>query len=236
MLETSRPTLARPLLDLVLKEPSAPGDVAMALYLDGRRLQQAGRLDDALKRWDEVAATNDRQAQARALFARAMALLDAGRASRAETIKALDALRFIWRGGNFEFTLLRKLGELQLAEGDEGAALEALRGAATDFPDNRAAQDVAKETSDAFATFFLGDKGNDLAPLKALALYDQFHDLEPVGRAARQDREEADRSARLGRSSRPRRRSPRGAGGQANERRRQGAGRDATRAVASHGP
>jgi hypothetical protein len=50
-----------------------------------------------------------------------------------------------------------------------------------DFPDNRAAKDVGKETSDAFASFFLGDKGNDLAPLKALALYDQFHDLEPAG-------------------------------------------------------
>jgi hypothetical protein len=181
MLETGRPTLAGPLLDLVLKETSAPRDVAMALYLDGRRLQQAGRLDDALKRWAEVAATNDRPAQARALFARAMALLDAGRANRAETVKALDALRFLWRGGDFEFTLLRKLGELQLAEGNEGAALEALRGAATDFPDNRAAKDVAKETGDAFAAFFLGDKGNDLPPLKALALYDQFHDLEPVG-------------------------------------------------------
>ena len=54
-------------------------------------------------------------------------------------------------------------------------------GAALNFPDNPAAKDVAKETSDAFASLFLGDKGNDLPPLKALALYDQFHDLEPVG-------------------------------------------------------
>lgn len=181
MLETGRATLVSPLLDIVLTDKSATEDVAQALYLDGRRLQQAGRLDDALKRWDDAAAMNFPSTRARALYARALALMDAGRASRADTVKALDALRFAWRGGDFEFTLLRKLGELQLAEGDESAALEALRGAAVDFPDNRAAQDVAKETSDAFASFFLGDKGNDLPPLEALALYDQFHDLEPAG-------------------------------------------------------
>ena len=182
VLDTEQPALSAPLLDLVFKDKSAPQDeTAMALFLDGRRLQQEGKLDDALKRWSDAAAPDAPQARARALYARALALLDAGKASRADTIKALDGLRFAWRGGEFEFTLLRKLGELQIAEGDEGGALESLRQAALDFPDRPETKEVVKETADAFASVFLDDKAANLSPLRALALYDEFHDLEPVG-------------------------------------------------------
>ncbi|HXQ51252.1 MAG TPA: hypothetical protein VN802_09190 [Stellaceae bacterium] len=181
MLESGRTALAGPLLDLVPRERTAPADTAMALYLEGVGQRQAGRLDDALKSWDEVAALNDPPSRARALYATALARLDAQRASRADSIKALDALRFAWRGDGFEFTLLRKLGELQLAEGDQGAALESMHQAAMNFPDIQAAKDVAKQSGDAFAALFLGANGDDLPPLKALALYDEFHDLEPVG-------------------------------------------------------
>jgi hypothetical protein len=182
MLDTGQPSLSRPLLDLVLRDKAAPRDeMAMAQYLDGRRLKQDGRLDDALKEWSDVAATNAPEARARALYSSALALMDAGKATRPDTIKALDGLRFAWRGDDFEFSLLRKLGELQLAEGDDGAALESLHTAAVNFPDDRAIKDVVKETSDAFASIFLDDKDNNLPPLKALALYDQFYELEPAG-------------------------------------------------------
>jgi hypothetical protein len=181
MLDTNRTGLSGPLLDLVLNDRATNSDRAMALYLDGRRLLQSGRLDDALHRWDQAVATGDQHASAEALAARANALLDAGRITRPEAIKALDAQRFAWRGGHFEFALLKKLGELQLAEGDDSAALDVLHEAAMYFPHEPEAKDVAKEASDDFAKLFLEAKANDVPPLRALALYDQFHDLEPLG-------------------------------------------------------
>jgi tetratricopeptide (TPR) repeat protein len=181
MLETDRTSLAGPLLDLVLNDRATPGNRAMALYLDGRRLQQANRLDDALQRWEQAAASGDARARAEAVVARTAALLDAGRITPADAIKALDTQRYAWRGGHFEFALLHKLGELQLAQGNEDTALDTLHEAATYFPNEPAAKDVAKEVSDDFANLFLGDKGSDLPPLQALALYDEFHDLEPPG-------------------------------------------------------
>jgi hypothetical protein len=117
----------------------------------------------------------------RARYSTALALYDAGRASAAETVKTLDDMRFAWRGDDFEFALLRRLGELKIAQGDQSGGLEALQQAVTYFPDNPAAKTVTKETSDAFAAVFLGDQSGDLPPLKALALYDGFHDLEPEG-------------------------------------------------------
>lgn len=181
MLETQRTNLAGPLLDLVLSDHPARGDKGMALYLEGRKAQLEGHLDNAIAYWGKAAALDDPPSRARALYARANALYAAKRTSLAATVKALDALRFVWRGGTFEFTLLRRLGELELAADDEVDGFNALEQAAKYFPDEPAAKDVDKEASDDFANLFLGPHAGDLPPLKWLVLYDQFHNLEPIG-------------------------------------------------------
>ncbi len=181
MIETDRGSAAGPLLDTVLKDSPTLGDKAMAKYLVGRREQQLGHLESALEEWVKVAAMGDRKARARALYARAMALYDSKKASRLDTINALDALRFSWRGDAFEFTLLRRLGELKLAEGDIDGGIEALHEAAIYFANYPGAKDVAKEAADSFANLYLGKGAEDVAPVKALALYSQFRDLEPSG-------------------------------------------------------
>ena len=181
MLASDRGSSAAPLIDLVLKDNPAIQQQAMAVYLQGRVAQQLGKLTDALELWSKAAGFNDRKARARALYAKVMALYEAKRASRADTIKALDALRFSWRGDDFEFTLLRRLGELKLAEGDPQGGLETLHLAAAYFPDYPAAKDVAKEAMDAFADVFIGKGADDVPPVKALALYDVFRDLDPPG-------------------------------------------------------
>jgi len=181
MIETDRASSAGPLLDLVLKDGTDERDQAMALFLRGRVDHQLGQLQPALDLWTKVAAMSDRKARARALYAKAVALYAAQRASRPETIKALDALRFAWRGDAFEFTLLRRLGELKLEQSDTEGGLDALHLAAAYFPDYPAAKDVTKEAADAFIDLFTGKASDDMPPVKALALYDQFHDLVPAG-------------------------------------------------------
>jgi len=181
MIDTDRGSAAGPLLDTVLKDSPGASDKAMAEYLTGRREQQLGQLEPALEGWIKVASSGDRKARARALYARAMALYDNKRASRLSTINALDALRFSWRGDAFEFTLLRQLGELQLAEGDADGGIESLHEAAVYFSDYPASKDVAKEAAESFANLYLGQKADDVSPVKALALYSEFQDLEPAG-------------------------------------------------------
>ncbi len=181
MLETDRLNLVGPLLDFVRRDATDSHDQAMAFLIDAKRALHDKHLDDAVALWDKAAALNDPPTRARALYARATALSDAGRATPADTVKALDGLRFAWRGDAFEFTLLRRLGDLKLQQGDDVGGLDALEQAATYYSDDPAAKDIAKRTSDEFAALFLGPHGDDMSPLKALALYDQFHELEPVG-------------------------------------------------------
>ena len=181
MVETDRAASASPLLDLVEKDGGDARDQAMTLYLRGRVDQQLGQLQPALDLWTKVAAMHDRKSRAEALYAKAMALYEAKQASRVQTIKALDALRFSWRGDSFEFTLLRRLGELKLEESDTEGGLEALHLAAAYFPDYPAAKEVTKEAAGAFIDLFTGKGSDDMPPVKALALYGQFRDLAPSG-------------------------------------------------------
>src|SRR6185312_6247086 len=135
----------------------------------------------ALELWQEVAGMDDRRSRARALIAQTLALLDTNQISRAEAIKRLDGLRFAWRGDMIEFNLLRRLGELKLADGDEAGGFDALREAAANFPDYAASKDAMQELSDGFAKVMLGAAAKTMSPIKALALYDEFKDFAPVG-------------------------------------------------------
>jgi hypothetical protein len=181
LLETSQADQAQPMIQLVLKGGAPPHDQAMALYLDGRRLLALGDHDQAIARWNQVAAMGDRLSRARALFARALAELDAKAISRTEAIKTLDQLRFAWRGDLVEFNLLRKLGELKLADGDQRGGFDVLREVAANFPDYPQSKEVVKELSDSVTELFLTKGLDDVPPLKALTLYDDFKEYVPAG-------------------------------------------------------
>lgn len=181
LLETGQADAVPPVLDLVLNGRPARADEAMALYLDGRRAELQGDHDQAIERWTAVAGMNDPRSRVRALVARTTSQLQAKQIGAADAIKALDALRFEWRGDFVEFDLLRRLGELQLTQGDKRDGLETLREAAVNFPDYPAATEVMKELSEGVAELFLGEAMKNMSALKALALYEEFKDFTPVG-------------------------------------------------------
>jgi hypothetical protein len=181
LIEAGEAAEAAPMIQLVLKSDPSVHDKAEATFLDGRRQLAEGDEKQAIATWDKVAGMDDRLARARAGFAKTMAELETKDISRADAIKALDGLRFAWRGDALEFDLLRRLGELKLADGDPRGAFDALRAAAGDFPDNPQAKDVTKQLSDDVAEMFLGRSLDDLPPLKALTLYDEFKDYLPSG-------------------------------------------------------
>jgi hypothetical protein len=181
LLETSQADQAQPMIQLVLKGAAPLRDKAMAFYLDGWRLLSLGDHDQAIARWNQVAGMDDRLSRTRALFARTLAELDAKAITRTQAIKALDQLRFGWRGDMVEFNLLRKLGELKLADGDQRGGFDALRQVAANFPDYPQSKEVVKELSDSVTELFLAKGLDDLPPLKALTLYDDFKEYVPAG-------------------------------------------------------
>ncbi|MGZ8996005.1 MAG: tetratricopeptide repeat protein, partial [Rhodospirillales bacterium] len=176
------PALAERLLALLAAEAEGAAEKAMVAFLEGRRLAANGDVPGALAKWREVEASPDpeRQSQVRAEHATIDVALAEKRIQPAEAIDALDALSFAWRGDGLELAILRRLGELQLGEGDFASALRTFKRAATSFPAAMQTDDISAKMTQAFAALFLGDAAEKLTPLQAIALYDEFRELTPA--------------------------------------------------------
>jgi len=152
-------------------------------FIEGRLLELSGDFDGAVGRWEAVQEGPHRPSRARATVARAELLLRLEHIDQFEAIQELEKLRFSWRGDELEFNLLRRLGELYLGIGDYRNGLRTLRQAATHFRDYEKAPEVTEEMTDAFTGLYLDNDADNLQPITAIALYDEFKELTPPGEA-----------------------------------------------------
>ena len=169
-------------LDAIAEGRPTRGEQARLDYLRGRVLYASGDVDTALDYWRVLSTGDDRWSRVRAKRALIEHNLRENSITRIEAIEDLEGLRFTWRGGQLEFDLLRRLGNLYLEEKDFVAGLEALRQAVIFFPNNLFAREVSKEMTEQFAKIYTDGIADAMTPLTALSLYDQFRELTPVGR------------------------------------------------------
>ena len=152
-------------------------------FIEGRLLELSGDFDGAVGRWEAVQEGPHRPSRAKATIARAELLLKLEQIDQFEAIQELEQLRFSWRGDELEFNLLRRLGELYLGIGDYRNGLRTLRQAATHFRDYEKAPEVTEEMTTAFTGLYLNNDADNLQPITAIALYDEFKELTPPGEA-----------------------------------------------------
>lgn len=105
---------------------------------------------------------------------------------RQEAIDRLEQLRFAWRGDGFEAAVLARLAELYIAEDEHRDGLVMLRRTINYFPGTDIARFADERMHEVFKELYLGDdenppRANELTPLMALALFDEFRELVPVG-------------------------------------------------------
>ena len=168
-------------LNVVAAGTPTDSEQARINYLRGLVLKAAGDTDAAFDLWRPLADGADRWARVRAARAIIEEELAQGKISNADALQHLESLRFAWRGDDLEFDLLRRLGELYLAENDYRNGLATLREAATLFPDHPETPTLARTMTDAFAKLYLEGGAERMPPLTALALYDDFRELTPPG-------------------------------------------------------
>lgn len=153
-----------------------------ALLLRGRMLERIGRTADALTAYKQVADSDDRQMSVRGRFAEVDLRSRSGSMQPPEAIAELDKLRFQWRGDELELGILRRLAELQIAEGDYRNGLNVMRAAVANFPKEPLARKMGEEMVTRFEELFVGGKADALPPVQALGLYYDFKELTPIGR------------------------------------------------------
>ncbi|NVK17421.1 MAG: hypothetical protein HWE30_01855 [Methylocystaceae bacterium] len=150
-------------------------------FLRGRTKEISGDPDGAVVVYEEVENGNHRPSRARASLAKAELLLKHERINDKEMIEALEKLRFAWRGDDFEFNLLRSLGDMYVKTGNYRDGLRTLRQAATYFRQHPEAEAVTQEMIRIFEELYLASKADELPPVTAIALYDEFRELTPAG-------------------------------------------------------
>ncbi|HXP95717.1 MAG TPA: tetratricopeptide repeat protein, partial [Telmatospirillum sp.] len=168
-------------LDILDRSLLSPRDEVLLDYIHGAYNEMSGQFDRALDDYDHAATGNNREYRAKALLASTELLLKMGRITPQIAADKLDRLRFSWREENFEFGLLRRLGELQSQAGDYPNALRSLRSLINNYPDNKGTPAVSKMMSDTFSKLYLDGAADIMSPVSAIGLYDEFRDLTPTG-------------------------------------------------------
>ncbi len=179
--EGGDPLAARSFLDQ-LSGADLAGDVTdRAAFIGGLVQARIGKNAEAIKIWAGLQGSQVGEVRARATLAVTEDRLAKGEIDAAQAADALDGIRFAWRGNDFEFRMLRRLGELYLESAQAKKGLATLRYAATYFPNRPEAKDVAARMQAAFRELYLEDDANNLSPMTAVALYDEFRELTPSG-------------------------------------------------------
>jgi hypothetical protein len=149
--------------------------------LSGRVNEADGKVEAAIAAWENAMALEYEPTTVHADLMRIKLLLKLGRLTPAEALVDLEALRYAWRGGDFEFDLLRELGKTYVAAGNYRKGLETLRQAASFFRHKEEASEVTQQMSDVFADLFLEGMADELLPVSAIGLYEDFKILTPAG-------------------------------------------------------
>ena len=166
-------------------------------YLQAFLLKKQGKTKQAVDRWKALADSKDRRVRAKAAFSATEAELEAGEIELSAAIDRLEGLTFAWRGDAFEFDLLRRLGDLYTRDRNHRSALNSYRQAASYFENVEGAEEMTQRMSDLFDRLYLKGGADKLPAVRALALYEEFRELTPAGKAGDEMiRRLADRLAR----------------------------------------
>lgn len=168
-------------LDSIKLDMPSAEDRAFYDYLSGLQLARGENKAEAIKIWTGLADSPVDEVRARSQFDLTELQLSEGKIDARQAAAQLEALRFVWRGTDFEFDLLDRLGGLYIASNQPRKGLVTLRQAATNFPKNPKAKQATEAMTLAFRDLYLGDKADRLPPLTAVALYDEFRELTPSG-------------------------------------------------------
>lgn len=157
------------------------GQAAEGNYVRGLLADATNKPEDAIRFFDLASGSGDRRARALAEYAKTDMMLNRKLINAPQAIERLDSLRFAWRGGPYEFNLLRRLGELQFSIGDLRSGITTFRQLVKYFPKSPEIPLLSRQMSDEFAKLFLDGGAQSLPPLNALALYYDYRELTPPG-------------------------------------------------------
>lgn len=165
----------------VIEDKEGP-DKAAWTYLLGELERQRGNVATTEKYWEELTTGKDDLYRAKAGLALTRLLSEEEKINAEQAIDRLESLRFAWRGDQLETLINFRLGDAYINHGNYLKGLNMMRNAAALSPGTKLGAEITATMAQLFRNIFADNKIDDLSALEAIALYDEFQELTPVGK------------------------------------------------------
>lgn len=171
------------LLDLVDvdRDVLSRAQKAAFTYLSGELFRQLDEENLSIKLWESLAESGDDYFRTKSIFALTQLLYQNEEISTETAIERLEQLRYAWRGDDLETQILYRLGNLYIENNEPVQGLSLLRQAASNSADQTVVDQITAQMTQSFADIFLTDRLNDISPIEAVTLYEEFNELVPAG-------------------------------------------------------
>lgn len=150
-------------------------------YFRGEALRQHDHKDQTKKIWEELTHDKDDLYRTKAGLALTILLANDGKITNDEAIDRLERLRYAWRGDELEAQVNYWLGDAYFKNKKFIKGLSIMRDAASIAGDTALGQRIAAYMGKTFTDLFLGESLKMISAVDAVALYDTFSELTPVG-------------------------------------------------------
>lgn len=150
--------------------------------LAGKLAQMQGRHADAFAAFSLAGQSRNRGIEAEARLGRAIAGLAETRMAPEDARAEFETLSTIWRRSEVELKALEKLGEFYTKEGRWREAFLSSQRATQIMPEHPVTRRMEEAMGRRFESLFLDKEGDKLSKVEALALYQEFRSLIPIGR------------------------------------------------------
>lgn len=148
-------------------------------YLKGEAHRQSNEYENARQWWDPLRQGQDDWYRARAGLALTMLELQNGDLTIEQAIDRLEGLRYTWRGDELEAQTNFLLGKLYIEQDRYLKGFTILRDATGMNPDSDIGKEITAYMQEEFRDLLLNDE--DLTPLEAVEVYEEFRELTPTG-------------------------------------------------------
>ncbi len=150
-------------------------------YLQGEANRQAGYPEETQELWEELSVGKDPLYRAKAKLALTRLLVESDEISTQEAIDNLESLRYAWRGDQLEASINYWLGRAYFDAKEYIRGLNIMREATTYAPGTNLGRKITEEMTAAFTNLYIHTELEGVSALDAVAIYEQFSELTPVG-------------------------------------------------------
>jgi tetratricopeptide (TPR) repeat protein len=150
--------------------------------LRGRLAEALGHEKDALDEYKKAIDSRDRGAAAEAKLLSVALKQRRNEISPVALLRELETLAVTWRGDGVEVRTMQLLQRIYAENGRYAESFAAARTATKLQPNSETSRQCQDAAAALFAQLFLSQKGDDLPPVEALAIFYEYRELTPIGR------------------------------------------------------